>query len=181
MATQKNKENMARWVARLNGAVMDASGPEQMKAIGAFMIQKIAVRTRLGYGVKDNLAEKSKLKKLSPKYIEFRKSLKVSKKSKRKTKKKKDISLHESATPARSNLTLTGDMIDSLRIKDIKKGAIRVGPTGFDSQGVSNSSKAFWQEKMGRVFLRLSRQEVKDVRIFWIRQFSDLLKKENLV
>jgi hypothetical protein len=166
MATQKNKENMARWVAKLNGAVMDASGPEQMKAIGAFMIQKIAVRTRLGYGVNDNLAEKSKLNKLSNPYKEFRKSYPF---------------LSDLTTPNKSNLTKTGSMIDSLKVKDFRKNAIRIGPTGFDRDGVSNSSKAFMQEKMGRVFLRLSAQEVKQVRIFWIRQFSDLLKKENLV
>lgn len=166
MATQKNKENMARWVAKLNGAVMDASGPAQMKAIGAFMIEKIAVRTRLGYGVTDNLAEKSRLKGLSPKYIKFRKSYSL---------------LSSLTTPKKSNLTKTGDMIDSIRIKDMRKGAIRIGPTGFDREGVSNSSKAYWQERMGRVFLRLSASEVKQVRIFWLRQFSDLLKKENLV
>lgn len=161
-----NKENMARWIAKLNGAVMDASGPEQLKAIGAFMIERIAVRTRLGYGVKDNLAEKNKLNPLSKKYVEFRKSYPF---------------LSDLTTPKRSNLTKTGDMIDSLRVKDFKKNAIRIGPTGFDRDGVSNSSKAYWQERMGRVFLRLSRQEVKQVRIFWIRQFSDLLKKEKLV
>jgi hypothetical protein len=158
---KNNKQNMIDFVARLNKQIEATTGPAEMRKIGGFLIQKIAVRTRLGNGVMDHLAEKSKLKPLSPKYIEFRKSY---------------GQLYNMTTPKRSNLTLTGSMIDSLRIKAIGKNSIRIGPTGTDRNGVSNSSKAYWQEKAGRVFLRLSRQEVKQARIFWMRTFSDLLK-----
>lgn len=163
---KSNKEQMAEFVARLNSAVMEATGPEEMKKIGAFMVEKIAIRTRLGYGVNDNLAEKSKLKPLSKKYVEFRKSYPF---------------LSDLTSAKKSNLTRTGSMIDSLRVKEIGKNSIRIGVTGFDRDGVSNQKKAAIQEKMGRTFLRLSRPEVKQVRIFWVRQFSDLLKDKNLV
>lgn len=132
-----------------------------MRAIGEFMIEKIRVRTQLGNGVTDNLAEKSKLKPLSKKYIEQRKIF---------------SGLSTMTTPKRSNLTRTGSMLDSLKIKSMSKTAIRIGPSGSDRFGVSNSSKAYWQEKMGRIFLRLSFQEVKQIRIFWLRTFKLLLK-----
>lgn len=158
---KNNKQNMVDFVARLNKQIEATTGPAEMKAIGGFLIQKIAIRTRLGYGVNNHLDEKSKLKPLSPKYKEFRKSYPY---------------LYNMTKPKMSNLTLTGSMIDSLAIKAIGKNSIRIGPTGTDRNGVSNSSKAYWQEKAGRVFLRLSRQEVKQARIFWMRTFSDLLK-----
>jgi hypothetical protein len=161
VAKGNNKQKMADFVARLNKAIEATTGPEEIKKIGGFLIQKIAVRTRLGYGVTNHLDEKSSLKPLSPKYKQFRKDYPY---------------LYGMTTPNKSNLTLTGSMIDSLRIKNIGKNSIRIGPTGTDRNGVSNSSKAYWQEKMGRVFLRLSFQEVKQARIFWKRQFSDLLK-----
>jgi hypothetical protein len=161
VAKQSNKQNIADFVARLNKSIEATTGPAEMKAIGGFLIEKIAIRTRLGYGVNDHLDEKSKLKSLSPKYQQFRKGYRY---------------LHGMTTAKKSNLTLTGSMIDSLMIKSIGKNSIRIGPTGKDRNGVSNSSKAYWQEKAGRVFLRLSRQEVKQARIFWMRTFSDLLK-----
>jgi hypothetical protein len=158
---KNNKQIMIDFVARLNKQIEATTGPEEMKAIGKFLIGKIAVRTRLGNGVNNHLDEKSKLKKLSPKYVEYRKTY---------------AHLSNMTKPRMSNLTRTGSMIDSLSIKAIGKNSIRIGPTGTDRNGVSNSSKAYWQEKAGRVFLRLSKQEVKLARIFWMRTFSDLLK-----
>ena len=162
----KNNQNIEQFVKRLNGAIESANGQKEMKAIGEFMIQKVRVRTQLGSGVNNNLEEKSKLKPLSKKYIEQRKVFN---------------SLSSMTTPRRSNLTRTGSMLDSLKIKSMSKTAIRIGPTGNDMFGVSNSSKAFWQEKMGRIFLRLSFQEVKQIRIFWLRNFKMLLKGKNFV
>jgi hypothetical protein len=158
---KNNKQIMIDFVARLNKQIEATTGPAEMKAIGKSLIGKIAVRTRLGSGVNNHLDEKSKLKPLSPKYKEFRKGY---------------AHLSNMTKPKMSNLTLTGSMIDSLAIKAIGKNSIRIGPTGTDRNGVSNSSKAYWQEKAGRIFLRLSRQEVKQARIFWMRTFSDLLK-----
>ncbi len=157
----KNNESIDKFVKRLNSTIERVNGPAEMRAIGDFMIEKIRVRTQLGNAVMENLTEKSKLKPLSKKYIEQRKVF---------------SSLSSMTTPKRSNLTRTGSMLDSLKIKSMSKTAIRVGPTGADMFGVSNSSKAYWQEKMGRIFLRLSFAEVKQIRIFWLRTFKLLLK-----
>jgi len=165
VAKNRNSEAIERFVARLNSVIEEATGPNEMRQIGGFIIKKIAIRTQLGYGVSENLSEKSKLKPLSTNYIEQRKVF---------------SSLSGLTTPKRSNLTRTGSMLESLKIKAIGKNSISIGPDGSDMFGVSNSSKAFWQEKAGRIFLRLSIQEVKQVRIFWLRTFSDLLKAKKL-
>ena len=157
----KNNDSIDRFVRRLNSTIEKTNGPAEMRAIGEFMIEKIRVRTQLGNAVMENLEEKTKLKPLSQKYIEQRKSF---------------LNLSVLTRPKMSNLTRTGSMLDSLKIKSMSRAAIRVGPTGNDMFGVSNSSKAFWQEKMGRIFLRLSFQEVKQIRIFWLRTFKLLLK-----
>lgn len=162
----KNNENINDFVKRLNTLIQSTTGQKQMSAIGDFLIEKIRIRTQLGYGVDTNLSEKSRLKPLSPKYVQARKI---------------NTFLSNMTTPKKSNLTRTGSMLSSLKIKSMSHNAIRIGPTGADMFGVSNSSKAFWQEKMGRVFLRMSKQEVKQVRIFWLRTFSDLLKGKNFV
>jgi hypothetical protein len=137
-----------------------------MGLIGDFLIEKIRIRTQLGYGVDKHLSEKTKLKPLSKKYIEQRKVMSY---------------LSGMTTPKKSNLTRTGSMLDSLKVKSMSNKAIRIGPTGSEMFGVSTSSKAYFQEKMGRIFLRLSSQEVKQVRIFWLRSFSDLLKGKKFV
>jgi hypothetical protein len=159
----KNNESIDRFVKRLNSTIEKVNGPAEMRAIGEFMIEKIRVRTQLGYGVEKNLSEKYPLNniKRTQKYEDFRKKFK---------------GLSSFTSPKKHNLTLTGSMLDSLKIKSMSKTAIRIGPTGSDMFGVSNSSKAFWQEKMGRIFLRLSFQEVKQIRIFWLRTFKLLLK-----
>jgi hypothetical protein len=165
---ERNKKNIEDFVKRLNTLIESSTGQAQMGKIGRFLIDKITVRTRLGYGVKDNLEQKYPLRSVprSPAYEKFRKTF---------------TGLSPQTTPRRHNLTLTGSMIDSLKIKAMSRNKITIGPTGFDQFGRSNEMKAYWQEQLGRVFLRLSEQEVKQVRIFWIRQFSDLLKGKNIV
>lgn len=173
MATRNrksNKEQMAEFVARLNSAVMEATGPEEMKKIGAFIITRIFVRTGTGSGVRENLGEKYSLKtvKRTAEYEKFRKWF-------------KGKGLSGATEPTKHNLILTGSMLESLRVKEIGKNSIRIGATGFDRYGTSNQKKVEWQEKLGRVFLRLSRSEVKQVRREWLNQFSHLLKDKNLV
>ena len=177
-----NNQNIDQFVKRLNRTIESANGLNQMKAIGEFMIEKVRVRTRLGYGVDQHLAEKSKLKPLSKDYIDYRKKLASGNfKERKKPLKNPRPVLWDKRIVKKSALTLTGSMLDSLKIKSMSKKGVRIGPTENDMFGVSNSSKAYWQEKVGRIFLRLSFQEVKQIRIFWLRNFKMLLKGKNFV
>ena len=75
-------------------------------------------------------------------------------------------------SPSKSNLTLTGSMLESLVFK-AGKGKVTIEPSGRDSKGVSNVKKAEWQEEQGRIFLRLSVTEMKQVTEFYQKQILD--------
>lgn len=167
---QSNKDQMAEFVARLNDAVMDVTGPKEMKDIGAFIVGKIFVRTGVGFGVKENYGDRYALKTVrrTAEYEKFRKWF-------------KGKGLSGNTEPSKHNLTLTGDMLNSLSVKEIGKNSIRIGVSGFDRFGTSNQKKAEYQERLGRTFLRLSMSEVKDVRREWLKQISGLLKDKKLV
>jgi len=92
----------------------------------------IRVRTRLGKGLL------GKLKELSPKYIDAR---------------KKDKSLYNETTPKKSNLTRTGEMLNS--IIGTRSGTLF---TFFFSNTDSNK-KAYWADQTGRPFFDLTPSE----------------------
>jgi hypothetical protein len=75
-----------------------AIDPAKFDFIKTFVPDQIRKRTQLGYGVPSENASNAKLEKLSPKYIIKRGN--------------SDIS--ENTSPARSNLTFTGDMLGSI-------------------------------------------------------------------
>ena len=101
-----------------------------------FLLQEIPriirVRTRLGKGLL------GKLKELSPKYIDAR---------------KKDKSLYNETTPKKSNLTRTGEMLNS--IIGTRSGTLF---TFFFSNTDSNK-KAYWADQTGRPFFDLTPSE----------------------
>lgn len=163
---QQNLKNIENFVKKMNEDIAKLTTKEHLQSVGEFIANNIKKRTRLGYGVNDNLQEKVKLKKLSPEYIEFR---------------KKFDQLHSFVTPRESKLTLTGSMLDNLKVKSIQGNKIKIGPVGYDDFGVSNSNKAYYQEVQGRIFLRLSFQEVKQAREFWLGKYFALLKRRKIL
>lgn len=165
-SNQQNLKNLENFVKKMNEDIAKLTTKEHLQAVGEFIAEKIKVRTRLGYGVNDNLQEKLRLKRLSPNYIEFR---------------KKFDQLHSQIKPKDSRLTLTGSMLDNLKVKSIQGNKIKIGPVGYDDFGVNNSNKAYYQEVQGRIFLRLSFQEIKDARRFWLGKYFDLLKRRKII
>ncbi len=119
------------------------------------IVETIKKRTRQGFGVESNEASKKKLDPLTTKYRNRRKSL------------KKQGRLSTDATPAKSNLTLQGGMIDSLAPKRIDDG-VRVEPTGEH-----NKDKTKWNADKGRSYLHLSKPEIKRL----TKSFNDKLDK----
>ena len=118
--------------------------------------ERIKIRTRLGKGV--DAGELGWLDPLSPNYVLFRKG-KMSFRTKRGTKRVfpifnfKKPELSQFTSPGRSNLTLTGKMLDSI-----------VGTrSGFKFTFYFNTKeaddKAKWAREKGRNFFELSRSE----------------------
>jgi hypothetical protein len=123
----------------------------------------------LGYGVKKDLGRKEKLRELSFDYKEFRRE-------------NKDL-LSRATRPSKSNLTLTGQMLDSLRIRKFRRGLVTIGPygrrraAGFSPTKLTNPQLTEILEANGRPYLHLSRLEVKQLQRFYRKTFGDLVNK----
>lgn len=159
---QYSLQNLDKWLSDVTGQLAKSNSPQHMRMVGEFLVEKIKIRTRLGYGVETIGGQKSRIKALSPKYVEYRKTFK---------------GLSREAKPSFSNLTLTGSMIDNLEVTNVGSNSITIEPTGSDNRGVSNKNKAAYQQKQGRNFLSLSRQEIKGAREYWVTSLSGLLNK----
>lgn len=110
--------------------------------------EQIQRRTRLGKGVSVE-GQNKKLDPLSDAYVKKREAL------------KKKGDLFNETTPKRSNLTLTGQMLNA--IIGFKESATRFVFT-FNTQrddGKSNLDIARWVQEKGRNFFRLSSSEMK--------------------
>lgn len=160
-------KNLDNWIEKVGNEFAKANSPAHLRAVGENIIEGkqgggIRIRTRLGYGVETTGGQKTRLKALSSKYINYRKVFK---------------GLSSETSAARSGLTLTGSMLDSLQVTSVGSNSITIEPTGSDRKGVSNANKAAWQQEKGRNFLSLSRQEVKAAREFWVSSLSGLLNQ----
>ena len=138
------------------------SSQKVMRILGREATRLIKKRTRLGYGVEKSGAAKKPLKALDvdgdPSYVEQRRRGLVPM-NKKYTKHNK------------SNLTLTGDMLNSLREK-VSKQKITITP-----RGKNNIDKTRWAEASGRKYLHLSKQEIRQLNQKLERMIDTLLKK----
>lgn len=153
--------------AELEQAVARVKRPENMKMLGGFIAQLIRVRTRLGYGVESAGGERKKLKALADATIRSRGGMiritKAGKLSIRKNKNSK-VRLSDQTTPGRSNLTRTGQLLDSLKPTYAATGVVVVGPDGTRrGEKKSNADIAYYVTKGGRAFLNLTRPEIRQV------------------
>ena len=163
-------------MSRIKQSTDQVASAKELIATGEYAVGLIVKRTRLGYGVDVQFGKKTKLKALSPKYKEFR---------------KESPDLSSTTTVGKSNLTLSGQMLDSVKIIRSQNGRVAFGPTGtrraLKSQFIagleetSNLVIAGYQELQGRPFNRVSQLEFKQVLRFYRRQFGDLLKKRRLI
>lgn len=134
-------KDLEKRLAKLIDDVGDAQVMDKVAKEGAKTVRK---RTRRGFGVKETGGPSSKLTKLSDPY----------KKSRRRLKKQGNLS--DETTPARSNLTTSGKMLDNIK----GEGKDREARIYIDGQ--ENNRKARQQAEAGREFMNLNRAEIKD-------------------
>ena len=115
---------------------------EFLDIIAKEVVDIIKKRTRLGYSVDSQGGSKQKLNPLSKKYVEHRQKTGVS----------------GPGTPARSNLTYTGQMLDDLTAEVFD----RFITFKFDSD--ESETKAMYVTEQGRPFMNLSQSEINQVR-----------------
>ena len=129
---------------------------ENLNSIAQQIVDQIVLRTKLGKGVDGPKGKEIPLKKLSEPYKKTRKKLK----------------LDESATPSKSNLTQTGDMLRGVKFKLEGGDEIVIFIEGDD-----NNDKARWQAKQGREFLHIS--DVQNKRLYNLinTKLNEIFKK----
>jgi len=139
----------------LDKAKQELLSPSNLKKIGDDIAEKIVLRTRLGNGLDVEQGEPTKLKPLSPKYIEQRKTMQLS----------------ELASPKKSNLTQTGKMLSDV-ISKVTGNIINITFKSDDSK-----DKARWNSEKGRTFMNISRVQVERLTNDIQKQIRQILKK----
>jgi len=161
---------------RLESAVDETIKPAAMKTLGEFIANIIKKRTLLGYGVKKDFGTKEKLKGFTSGYRAFRKYAPD-----------KGV-LAGSTSVGKSNLTLTGQMLESYGTIKVSKSMVSVGVKGsrrtvgfLKGRGLTNKQIAAYQEEQGRIFNRLSQLEFQQALRLYRKTFGDLLLKKRLI
>lgn len=159
--------------------------PSYLKELGKMAADIIKVRTRLGFGARESGANREKLKPLSETYIEQRKGLaayftlngKTVKYKPDENGQKMKIN-REKTSPTKSNLTKTGQMLDSMDVIKVSSNVITVGPTGVRSDdGIPNEVVAELVSEGGRPFNNLTKVELKRLRDKIARDLEQKLSK----
>jgi hypothetical protein len=156
-------------------AIKEIADVKNMRKYGELSAGMIKLRTRLGYGVKEEGSDKERLKPLAESTIEARKgNVRFTKGRNGKSiqyprsKSHGAKTLSEFTTPSRSNLTETGQLLDSVQVTHVERGRVTVGPKGaratdpVEGKQPSNEEVGKFVSK-DRPFNNLSRVELKRV------------------
>lgn len=181
-----HKKIMAAIQAEINKTLKELGNRENMKTILDEATTIVRRRTLLGFGVPSNGASRVKLKPLSQSYKDQRAGKVVFYTDKlgrvRRVKTgpgfKSRIKLSDRTTPSKSNLTLSFQMLASLRGRYVRPGFGVVEPTGTRSDGMTNAQIAEFVTEQGRAFLNLSNNEIRQLEIFIENIGLKILKKK---
>lgn len=143
---------------RVQAIIDKIKSKEFLEELGEDVVAMVKKRTRLGYGCSED-GDKERLEPLSPSYVKTRKN------------RKKTGHLSEATSPAKSNLTLTGEMLDSLESSANNEGELFIELSDDFSR-----RKAEWVTEKGRPFMGLTKQEEKRVRDLIKAEIAKLVK-----
>lgn len=144
---------------KVDTALREVLNKETFNEIGALTSEQIKTRTRLGKGVEQNEGPFKPLKPLSPATQNIRQA------------KKKSGKLSALTTPKRSNLTETGELLDSIKYES-KDTEVRIY-----IEGSNNQKKAIDQVGQGRKFMNLSKTEIREVIKYLQKKIEDSFNK----
>ena len=130
------------FTANLNKALEQSFDRRYLTGVGDQIVNQIKVRTRAGFGVSSNGARQSRLRRLSTEYIETRRFARA-------------IGLLAPTTaPARSNLTFSGRMLESINYR-FSNNRLTFGFDNSDAERVATEVQT-----RGRQFFNLSSTEI---------------------
>ena len=150
-------------------AIKESTSATQMKAYGRAAIKLIIARTRLGYGVKKTNTAQTRLAPLAEPTKEYRR--------------RNASKLHPETSPNKSNLTFTGQLLDSLGVKSASKSEVIIAANRRRRKGgITNDELAGILETRGRnrparPFLNLSTKEIQKLNRDFSATFAKALKK----
>lgn len=137
--------SLSKDIKNILDQVLDASINKKDLEVSAEKLKNsIQTRTRLGKSVEKTGQRLKSLKPLDPKYKKQRKQLR-----------KKGI-LSSETSPAKSNLTKSGDMVDSIKVIKVTDNDFEISVTGRE-----NKIKAENVQK-DRPFMNIARFEIKE-------------------
>lgn len=139
-------KELARAITEVMPSILDPDNMRKYAQMGADMVR---LRTRLGSGVARDGADKAPLKPLAESTKARREAMQASGR------------LSSLTSPGKSNLTATGQMLESITVTEVRYGAASVGPSGSRDDGKSNAEVAEHVTDAGRPFNNLSRVETK--------------------
>lgn len=155
---------------------------ENMEVFGLVAADMIRTRTRLGSSVRGDGEAKTPLKPLSDSYKAFRAG-KIAFFTKagivRSYVPDHGPELSSFTTPTKSNLTLTGQMLDSLNITSVARNEVKIEPSGVRKDGKNtNAEVAGYCAEQGRPFNFLSNVEKKRMQEMIAQRLQEILKNE---
>lgn len=158
-------DDLQKFKKNIDKALDELTSNKNLGPISKDLEEIIRRRTRLGKGVDVSGGDNTALK-----------ALKESTKASRRYKKKRGL-LSDKTSPNKSNLTSTGQLLDSLAGRAINK-LIEVSPQGSrkDSK-LKNAEVAAYQESSGRKFLNLSKQDIKQLTAVMQDSFNDIINR----
>jgi hypothetical protein len=181
------KVDTKRFRDALNKLLPAIKSTDQMRKYGEQAASMIKLRTRLGYGVGQDGGEKSSLKPLAKSTIEVRKGNLAFFKSPSTGKPipyKPDkngagnVQLHPETRPSKSNLTRTGQLLDSEGVTAAGYGSVKVGPSGSRTDSkLTNQQVAKYVTDGGRPFNHLSKVEIKRLQDAIKKQLREAIKR----
>lgn len=138
------KADLNKLVRNLRKGIGVSTSKRSMKLLGNEAIDLIVERTRRGKGVKRTGAKQRRLKRLSKRYVEYRKTQK----------------LDATTSPGKSNLTFTGQMLRSMRVKSNSARKVTWGPNKRRRKGGITNEQVGEYVSRARPFNFLSAREI---------------------
>lgn len=135
------QQQMATWTKNMKKAIAKSLNKGSMQDLGELVVDTIVARTRYkGQGVDKSGGRADKLDRVSDKYAAWR---------------KKQKRHPDAAKGKKSNLTFSGDMLDSVAVTSAKQRTFEVGFNDDDE-----AKKAKGNAERGRPFLHLTGREI---------------------
>lgn len=148
-------------LGRVKNKIKSAQTAKVMRQFGNYVAETIVERTRSGRGVKKMFGNISKLARLKDSTIKKRELFK---------------DLDQTTTPTTSNLTMTGQMLRSIKAT-AKDGVITIKPTGTRNIKLAQYAHDGSKYRQPRVFMNFSRGEMTTFVKVYRQIIGNLLKK----